>query len=209
MWQIFANVAGVVSAGLILMASFDLIRTIYRGERPAPHPLPWMIRLSPHGFVLVAQLVEGAEASLALQAAMLACGLIIVVLAFWRGNWPRAQWGIREGLAIGLAVVGLLGWWLIGAPVVAILCGVSVHLVANTLHAVSIVGGKYVVPPEPPLFWWLSLVAAAAAVVAVGQTNWVLYIAPVASMLSCSIVLVGIRVHQARQSRAVLQTRFS
>lgn len=178
-----------LSAVLVVVSLGILMKKVLHGQSQ-PHLLAWAIRVFLIAIALVSQWAAGATYSLALSGTQLA-GVIVLLVLIVRRNPSLERPSQFDWLAMGVAAVGILVWIVSGSPLYGLLGTILADTAATVLGIqASVTRGAR----ESATFWLCALAASTAAVLSVvarGDTNVVILLAPLFSCLNATANIVG------------------
>ena len=192
MLELLGGLAGLLQAA----ASVPYARDVLRGST-RPHRGTWAIWCILSAIVLASQRADGASWSLVLVVAQFLGTLVIVLLAIPRGVGGATP--LDAGL-LGVAGLGLVGWYLAGDPTIATACVVFADSVAVVLMLPKTFRDPYSETLSTYLLGLASVVLAAAAV---GALDPRLLLYPV-YLAAAESVVIGVIVVRRRRLRAAV-----
>lgn len=179
---------GIFSGLLVIIADIPYILNAYKGKTK-PHRITWFIVFILNVISLANQHASGATHSLWLIIGGTIASLAVFAIAVPKGTGGFAKLDII--VLIGV-IFGLFLWWLLGAPLASIICGVIVSIIA----LIPTFKKSYYDPAsETRITWLIGAIAGFLAAVSVGKLDYSLLIIPVYSCVVqvCLYTIIRIR----------------
>lgn len=191
MLYIFGILAGV----LALIAAVPYIKDAIQGKTK-PNKVTWLIWVALQTIALIAQITAGGKGSLLLTIGDLAASSTILFLAFYKGE---TKWHWIDKLALVLAAIGLILWYIFRQPIWALAMTVFVDFcgVVPTLRK------SFADPESETLSTWLIVgTAAIFGAIAVGRLDITLLIYPIYLVVANLSVAAAIGLGKLRLRKA-------
>jgi hypothetical protein len=177
------------------LANLPYVRDVVRGTT-RPHRGTWLIWCVLSVVVFASQRADAARWSLVLVGVQFLSTLIIAVLSVRRGEGGGTTIDV---MLLGVAGLGVVGWWVAGDPTIATMCVVIADVVAVGL----MIPKTYRDPSSETLSAFvLSLVSVLLAGVSVGSFNPRLLLYPAYLVVADLVVIVVIVTQRRRLRRA-------
>lgn len=183
---------GILAGLLALVATIPYLRDILKGTT-RPNKVSWLIWVILQTIALLSQWASGGKDSLLLTIGDLAASATILVLAFYKGE---SKWHWLDRLALIGAGAGLILWYILNQPVIALMMTIFVDFcgVAPTLRK------AYVDPQSETMSTWLLVgIGAVFGALAVGKLNATLLVYPL--YLMCANLGVAVAMGLGRLRR--------
>jgi hypothetical protein len=182
------GVFGIVAGVLQGLCYVPYIRDIARGST-RPHRGTWTIWCALSLIVLLSQYADGGRWSLLVAVAQVIGATTICGLAIKRGVGGTSRLDLGLG---AIALVGVIGWYVIGDPTLAT---VSV-VIADSVAVIMMLPKTYTHPySETTSAYAISALSGVFALAAVGSLNFGLMIYPTYFVVADGVViaLIGLR----------------
>lgn len=175
------EVIGILSGIIAFLASIPYIIDIVKGNTK-PQRMAWVIFITLSGISFFAQMAEGATNSLWFPLVLFVQSIIIFGLTLKYGVGGASKFDI---FSLVLAIAIMLVWFITNSAALAIICGVAVNTIGKALVAVKV----YKLPHTEYVPTWVwSAVASVLAVIAVGELDWILILAPLQNAITVAAI---------------------
>lgn len=184
----FGLISGLLSAYAFLPYAID---TLY--GRTRPQRASWFIWSVLASISLVAQIAEGAGASLWFAGVQTAGTAIIFLIGLWRGVGGVGSW--TDICVLTGAALGLVLWSVTDAPAYALLTSIGISCLGGSVT----VWKAYKSPESETLTTWMTcFVASACAMLAVGTVDWLLLAYPIYLLVLNGAIVMAIMLGRRR-----------
>jgi hypothetical protein len=173
---------GIISAVLNCCGTVPYVRDIFR-HKTKPERAMWWVYAVLFSVLLVAQAGAGARWLLVVTGAYIASALLIALLSL---RYGYGRFHRRDVVSLLVAAAGLLVWWRLDQPLVAIVVVIGIDFAGFWLTLVKTWHAPH---SETLIAWQLSCVAALLSLFTVGSWSLAVLAYPVYAVLGGAFIV--------------------